>query len=148
MEPSAGQGAIIEAIHRSHPQKHVFCYELMPENRELLGRMEDITILGDDFISSVPECVRHYDKIIANPPFSGNQDVDHVMAMWDALKPGGRIVTITGLHWTSATENKCALFRDFLKTNNASVYEIDGRTFSKSGTDIETRLIVIDKIMI
>ena len=34
------------------------------------------------------------DKIIMNPPFEANQDIDHVLHAWNLLKPGGRIVAI------------------------------------------------------
>lgn len=65
LEPSAGTGAIIDAIHRSCPHVIVDCYELMPENKEILSKKDNICILGDDFT----KCdVAQYDKIIANPP--------------------------------------------------------------------------------
>lgn len=38
LEPSAGTGAIIDAIHRSCPDIIVDCYELMPENKEILSK--------------------------------------------------------------------------------------------------------------
>lgn len=38
LEPSAGTGAIIDAIHRSCPDVIVDCYELMPENKEILAK--------------------------------------------------------------------------------------------------------------
>ena len=49
LEPSAGTGAIIDAIHRSCPDVIVDCYELMPENKEILSKKDNIRILGDDF---------------------------------------------------------------------------------------------------
>ena len=75
LEPSAGTGAIIDAIHRSCKDVVVDCFELMPENKEILAKKDNIRILGDDFT----KCdVAQYDKIIANPPFSKNQDIRHV----------------------------------------------------------------------
>ena len=38
LEPSAGRGALIKAIHRACPSVTVECYELMPENREFCIR--------------------------------------------------------------------------------------------------------------
>lgn len=38
LEPSAGRGALIKAIHRACPSVAVACYELMPENREFCIR--------------------------------------------------------------------------------------------------------------
>ena len=53
------------------------------------------TFMGDDFLNpSEWATAFKYDRIIANPPFTKNQDIDHVMQMWNFLKPGGRIVSI------------------------------------------------------
>lgn len=82
LEPSAGTGSIIDAIHRSCPDVIVDCYELMPENKEILAKKDNIRILGDDFT----KCdVAQYDKIIANPPFSKNQDIRHVRRMYECV---------------------------------------------------------------
>lgn len=70
LEPSAGTGAIIDAIHRVQPDVVVDCYELMPENKEKLSKLDHIRLLGDDFTQA--EHPSEYDLIVANPPFSKN----------------------------------------------------------------------------
>ena len=42
LEPSAGRGALVRAIHRSSPDVVVDCYEMMPENKELLSGLGGI----------------------------------------------------------------------------------------------------------
>lgn len=142
LEPSAGRGSIIKAIHRSCPSVLVECYELMPENREFLNSLENVILLGEDFTKN---SVGHYTKIIANPPFSGNQDIDHVRLMYDHLDPGGTLAAITSPHWRLGTEKKCVEFREWLSKVNGKIFDIDAGEFKNSGTTISTVAIVITK---
>ena len=86
LEPSAGQGAIIKAIHRTLPDLNIDYYELMDLNRTFLEKLPNCTLIGEDFITEKQTIV--YDRIIANPPFSKNQDIDHVLKMYDRLADG------------------------------------------------------------
>lgn len=142
LEPSAGTGAIIDAIHRSCPDVIVDCYELMPENKEILSKKDNIRILGDDFT----KCdIAQYDKIIANPPFSKNQDIRHVRRMYECLNPGGVLAAITGPHWEFGSESECKDFRQWLEDNGGKKFEIKEGTFKESGTGTKTITIVINK---
>lgn len=142
LEPSAGTGAIIDAIHRSCPDVIVDCYELMPENKEILAKKDNIRIIGDDFT----KCdVAQYDKIIANPPFSKNQDIRHVRRMYECLNPGGVLAAITGPHWEFGSESECKDFRQWLEDNGGKKFEIEEGAFKESGTGTKTIAIVINK---
>lgn len=142
LEPSAGTGSIIDAIHRSCPDVIVDCYELMPENKEILAKKDNIRILGDDFT----KCdIAQYDKIIANPPFSKNQDIRHVRRMYECLNPGGVLAAITGPHWEFGSESECNDFRQWLEDNGGKKFEIEEGTFKESGTGTKTIAIVINK---
>jgi hypothetical protein len=142
LEPSAGRGALVKSIHRSCPSVMVDCYELMPENKQFLSSMENTNIIGDDFTKGDN---KKYTKIIANPPFSGNQDIKHVRMMFDLLENGGTLAAITSTHWEFASETVCIDFRQWLKDLNANVYVINDGEFKESGASIETRAIVIKK---
>lgn len=142
LEPSAGRGALIRAIHRSCPSVVVDCYELMPENKEFINKMDNVRLLGDDFMK---ECSGSYLKIIANPPFSANQDIDHVLRMYGHLQDGGTLVVITSPHWQLGSEKKCVDFRDWLKEVGGKTFEITPGEFKESGTGISTVAIVINK---
>lgn len=142
LEPSAGRGALIKAVHRACPDVQVECYELMPENKELLQKMENVRILGDDFTKGEHST---YSKIIANPPFSHNQDIDHVRMMYEFLKEGGTLAAITSKHWEFSNEKKCEDFRAWISSVNGEVFNIPQGEFNCSGTPIETRAIIIRK---
>lgn len=143
LEPSAGRGALVRAIHRLCPKTVVDCYEAMPENREILQKMDGIRIVGEDFIKTTPAIL--YDKIIANPPFSKNQDITHVLAMYDRLAPDGVLAAIMSRHWQFAEESQCQTFREWTEKVNASVYVMDKGEFKESGTSISTCAIVVTK---
>lgn len=142
LEPSAGTGAIIDAIHRSCKDLVVDCFELMPENKELLSKKSNINILGDDFTTYD---LGLYDKIIANPPFSKNQDIRHVKRMYEHLNNGGTVAAIMSCHWKIASEKECADFREWLKDVHAKVCDIEEGSFKQSGTGIETTAVIIQK---
>lgn len=86
-----------------------------------------------------------YDKIIANPPFSKNQDIRHVRRMYECLNPGGVLAAITGPHWEFGSESECKDFRQWLEDNGGKKFEIKEGTFKESGTGTKTIAIVINK---
>lgn len=143
LEPSAGRGAIIKAIHRVCPEVAVDYYELMPENRQFLSTMGNVRPMGEDFHEEQSSV--QYDRIIANPPFSGNQDIRHVKRMYAWLKPGGTVAAITSTHWQMGQEKVCADFRKWLQEVGAHTYEIGEGMFKESGTGVNTNAIVITK---
>ena len=145
-EPSAGRGAIVKAIQRACPslKQKVAIFELMPLNKSMLqSKVSGIVDYGDDFLQYDKRGV--FDRIIANPPFSKNQDIDHVRHMYDCLKPGGRMVSIMSKHWTFASNRKETQFREWLKSVKAETHTIPAGAFKQSGTMIESLVIVINK---
>lgn len=146
LEPSAGQGALIKAIHRVNPNTTVDCFELMDANRIFLQQLPNINIVGDDFLQATPSHL--YDKIIMNPPFSKNQDITHVQHAYSFLKPNGTLVAIMSTHWTFATDKKSMEFSKWLYGMDEKfeiLHELNQGEFKKSGTNISTIIIKIDK---
>ena len=142
LEPSAGRGALVKAIHRACPSVMVECYELMPENREFLHTLSNVILLDEDFTK---DSVGSYTKIIANPPFSDNQDIEHVRLMYERLEEGGILAAITSQHWKFASEKKCVEFREWLEEVHGEVFEISAGEFKESGTTVSTMAVVIKK---
>lgn len=143
LEPSAGSGSIIHAIHRVAPDVEVDCFELMPENVQKLEKLDHVNIIGEDFTKGVPKLYNH---IYANPPFSKNQDIQHVRAMYDALDPNNGVVcAITSRHWMLGQEKECVVFRDWLEEVKAEIHDIPEGTFRESGTQVATAAIVIKR---
>jgi protein-L-isoaspartate O-methyltransferase len=143
LEPSAGQGAIVSAIHRMLPAKNVYYCELMPVNNTFMQRMQNVTFICEDFFA-LSQNAKPYDRIIANPPFAKNQDIDHILKMYEVLTPGGRLVSVASNHWRFSKNKKERAFRDWVY-DMGLVEEIDAGVFSESGTNIAACIIIINK---
>lgn len=142
LEPSAGQGSIINAIHRVNPNIKVGWCELMDVNRTFLLKIPNAYYVQNDFLNSWGYTVN---KIIANPPFSKNQDIDHIYKMYECLNEGGRIVTIASKHWQISNNKKETEFRNWLESVDAYIEEIPAGKFKESGTLVGANIIVINK---
>ncbi|MDR1981515.1 MAG: methyltransferase [Tannerellaceae bacterium] len=142
LEPSAGRGEIVKAIMYEWPVP-VYGYELMDINKTFLKEIPDFVLLGSDFLIECND--ERFDRIIANPPFSQNQDINHIRKMYDCLNPGGRLVSVASKHWRLSNGKKEEAFRVWLTEVGAQVEGVEAGTFKDSGTAIETCIIVINK---
>ena len=142
LEPSAGTGSLVKAVLDEWPDCIVDCYELMPENRSELEKINNAHVLGDDFITAE---VGMYDKIIANPPFAKNQDILHVTKMWEHLNKGGQMAVIMSCHWQFAQDKDSVRFRELVYNVNHDITTLPAGSFKESGTNIETVMLVLWK---
>ena len=158
LEPSAAQGAIIKSIYKyqsrimlssnDKPCTTIDYCELMDDNNKVLSGIIDksrTSFIGSDFFKLEVKSPYMYHRIIANPPFSKNQDIDHIKKMYKHLLKGGRLVTIASNHWRNSMNKKECEFRYWIKKVKAKVSEIEAGAFKKSGTMTSSCIIVIDK---
>ena len=140
-EPQAGQGAIVAVINDAGFTPDI--YELMQQNVMILQKSGlHFNILGQDFFKHGSKL---YDKIIANPPFTKNQDIDHVVEMFNVLKPTGRLVSVTSTSWFTGSQKRHKAFRAWLNELNAEILDIEPGTFKESGTMVGGKIVVINK---
>jgi len=145
LEPEAGQGAIVKVIFEKENIRQVDCCELMEINRTFLEKIEGVLIIANDFFSLSDAYNDYYDRIIANPPFTNNQDIDHIRKMYECLKTGGRLVTVASKHWEIASGRKETEFKNWLDNLGADIIQISDGTFKESGTMVGGFIIIIDK---
>jgi len=143
LEPSAGQGSLILALQKLYPDVIVDYCELMDINRTFLSKLSNVRYLTDDFLTISNDA--KYDLIIANPPFSKNQDIDHIYKMYECLASGGRLITIASKHWEISNNKKEKAFRNWLEEIDAQIEPLEAGQFKQSGTMISSNLIIIDK---
>jgi len=141
LEPSAGQGAIADII----PFNNLTVVELDPVNHKHLIDKGHICYIRDFLTVTKGTFGFKFDKIVANPPFTKNQDIDHIMHMYTLLNSGGRIVTLSSQSWVKGSQKKQIAFRSWLNDLDAVIESIPEGTFRESGTSIATMLITIDK---
>lgn len=142
LEPSAGQGSLVVAVNKVYGPMKVQCYEAMPTNQTILKKIPTIEFLGDDFLQHEGQS---FDYIIANPPFTKNQDIDHIRKMYEVLRNGGTMVTLSSPSWQIGSQKKQVEFGKWLKAVGAETEDIPEGAFIASGTSIRTVLIKITK---
>lgn len=139
LEPSAGRGRIVTALRAFGVEPHA-C-ELFEPNRARLQAM-GVTIVASDFLA-LSGLV--YDRIVANPPFSRQQDILHVSHMWELLAPDGRLVSIMSPAWTYRTDRRSTAFRDLVEKAGGEWEMLPDNTFAASGTSVNAGVLVLDK---
>jgi predicted RNA methylase len=91
LEPSAGRGRIAEQLRRCGAV--VTCVELLPGNVKELRERGFNRLLEGDFLATDLRALSFFppeafDRIVMNPPFSGQADIDHVRHAFGMLAPG------------------------------------------------------------
>ncbi len=132
LEPSAGKGAIAKYINGCD------CIELNKENREYLIENK-YNLVWDNFLTFS----KKYDVIIANPPFSKQQDITHVEHMISLVNR--RVVSIMSFGVLFRTNKKTINFREKIKQLNGTFISLPDESFNKSGTNVKTCVLCVDK---
>lgn len=97
--------------------------------------------VGQDFLGTLPKPT--YDAVLMNPPFSREQDIAHVTHALRFVKPGGKVVAITGPGWRFRQTKAAEAFRKLMDDRGADVEELPEGTFKESGTDVRSLLLTI-----
>ena len=85
------------------------------------------------------------DKIIMNPPFTRQQDADHILQAYDMLGESGILVSVCSVGPFFRNNRKSIEFREFLESVDAEVFDLPEGAFKESGTMIATKIIRIRK---
>lgn len=145
LEPSAGCGDIAQAVD-AVPCGIVACVEINPEMCQVL-ESKGFAVECGDFLNETP--TPEFDRVVMNPPFERDGDIQHVMHAFRFLKPGGRLVAIMseGPFFRTGTRSKD--FRKWLEHHKGTSEQLPDDAFSrpdaKRKTKIRTRLVVVDK---
>lgn len=145
MEPSCGDGRMVDAIMEYHPGGLV-CFELNPGMAKHLDS-KPYAVEYIDFMTVTREELGALgvDRVVMNPPFTRLQDVDHIRHAFELMNEGGILVSVVSESPFFRTDKKSVEFRDFLEENGAEVYDLDAGAFHERGTEIKTRLVKIVK---
>ncbi|MER9997048.1 strawberry notch-like NTP hydrolase domain-containing protein, partial [Mesorhizobium sp. M0098] len=157
LEPSAGTGLL--AVHAEMARASIALNELAATRADLLGQLfprlpvsrHDAAHIDDHLDAAIEPSV-----VLMNPPFSVGAYVDghvadaawrHLSSAFARLRPGGRLVAITGTG-LSPENPKWRLAFERLQQQGTVVFNaaIDGRVYARHGTTTETRLTIVDKV--
>ena len=157
LEPSAGVGGL--AVFARNAGAKVYVNELSQRRASMLRQMgfgQVFTENGEQLNNILPDHIKPT-VIIMNPPFSATAGrmqgrrspenlIRHIGQALSRLKPGGRLVVLTGkgLFGESKTFNE---WLDNIDVTNDVIADItiSGEGYKKYGTTYDNRLIVIDK---
>lgn len=136
LEPSAGTGAIIDAIFTYAGS--IVAVELNASLASALSqRFRAVNVKCADFL----ECngdLGKFDRVLMNPPFANAQDIKHITHALHFLKPGGRLVAICA-NGPRQNETLKPLVEEF-----GGTWEVlPPDTFKESGTGVNTVLLSV-----
>ncbi|MBC1279551.1 strawberry notch family protein [Nostoc sp. UCD121] len=157
LEPSAGTGLLAQ-MAKLHSAS-LMLNELAPDRSKILRRL----FPGTPLFSVNAEQINDYlvgktqpSVVLMNPPFSASPKINsrnpdatksHINSALQRLADGGRLVTITANWFSPANPSWRETFvkwQDFARVL-LSVGG-NGKVYSKHGTQIDTRITVIDKV--
>ncbi len=150
LEPSAGEGALAQAaLDATGHEIDLWCVEVREKTCERMPAGNNWT--AADFMTLALKDLQHegegeaFDRILMNPPFTGQQDIKHVIHALTFLKSGGILVAImsAGILYR---ENKVAReFRDFVAQHGGTIDRLPDGVFKESGTGVSTVIVRIEK---
>jgi hypothetical protein len=144
LEPSAGAGAIVKAIHKDEPDVFIHAIEVNAKlHRELIdlavaeGLAGNVITLAD--FTTVkpdgPDGIGYFDVVLMNPPFNNGQAIAHIEHALTFLSPAGVLVAICP---NGPKE------RDRFMGRSTEWTELPAGTFAESGTNVSTALIAMN----
>lgn len=147
LEPSAGEGALVQAVFEACPTAAVTAVENDPRALGVLRdrcRQPKLTVDEADFLqlSPHPKGFSLFHRVVMNPPFADGQEIEHVRHAFRFLAPGGRLVAIMSPAITFRTDKRYMEFRDWINANteDRAFEELPENAFRESGTNVRTIL--------
>ena len=158
LEPSAGNGAILEALALDYKQWHSFDVTAVELNddkfRHINGKLKNDLLartfksyqaFHSDFLKYNIPAGTGYDRVIAAPPFKDNIDLAHIKHMYNLLNEKGILVSLTTPYWMTNNEEHQVKFRKWLADKKYSITMLPDMTFVEKGKTVPTAIIKIYK---
>ena len=134
LEPSAGAGALIDAIHSHNPECGITAIEI---NSQLAAALESKSAVRcADFLEVQPDEFGMVDRVVMNPPFENGSDIKHVEHALTFLREGGRLVSVVANGPRQAKK---------LKPLATEWIDLPAESFKSAGTNVNAAIVVIDR---
>lgn len=147
LEPSAGTGNL---ARRCLDFAAVDCCEVQPHLAEQLRADNRYgNVWCQDFMALDPSVTGLYDRVVMNPPFDRERDIDHVMHAWKFVKPGGMLHAIMSAGTEFRETRKAEAFRQFATKHKTTwrdpFSDLPPGSFSEAGTNVNTVIVRLRK---
>ena len=144
LEPSAGRGALALAVRAKAPTASISCVEIQPDHVAHLRGLGLGAVWPVDFLAAPGAGLGRFDRIVMNPPFDGQRDVDHVTHALQFLAPGGRLVAIMSAGAAFRQDAKAQAFRALVDRYKGEFQDLPPGSFAAAGTNVNTVLLVLN----
>jgi hypothetical protein len=146
LEPSAGSGSLVAAVHERWPAARIIAVEADPLNVAMLAA-SGATICEGDFLS-VDFGGLLFDVIVMNPPFAVEGDkfawATHLRRAVSLLANGGVVACIAPRGtWQTSPSKRFKVVRSWLASLGSTLVNHPDGAFAESGTGIRTCTITI-----
>lgn len=149
LEPSAGTGAIINAIvdaemapGRAGPAAEVVAVEINASVYRAMNKNFCENVLCEDFLALAPTSLGlggPFDRVVANPPFERGADVKHILHALTFLKPDGRLVALC-----ADGPGRREAFEPLIAERGGSYRPLPEGSFKEQGTNVRVAMVVIN----
>lgn len=138
LEPSAGKGAIAKKLMDAGAA--VDACEIHKPFCKILSQL-NIVLREGNFLGYM--AIPSYQRIVANPPFAKQQDIDHVSHMVDCLLDGGILVSVLAAGFTFRKNSKVTNLKTKLDRKcQWQTHCLPEGAFKQSGTNVNAILLV------
>jgi hypothetical protein len=145
LEPSAGAGALADAVRTSEPHAHIECVELSAYHAKMLDA-KGYTVHNQDFLTFASSV--SFDRVVMNPPFVAPGDslayITHINYAWGLLARGGRLVAVVPSGFVSRNDKRVSGLRVDVEAWGGWEGNDEG-AFKQSGTGVSTVTLWMDK---
>lgn len=141
LDPSAGQGAILDYLREEFPNAELYAVEINPLHIGGL-REKGYKTICKDFMEYHPDI--RFDLIVMNPPF--DEGIQHIMHAYDLLKNGGAVVSVIDGGIKFRQDGKYRIWNKFIKEKYYSMLDLPQGAFKSSGTGVSTVMIGLFKL--
>lgn len=144
LEPSAGTGSLARRCVAEGAL--VDCVEMQANfAADLKGSRLYRKVINCDFLALKPEATGLYDRVVMNPPFDLERDIDHVMHALKFLKPDGFLTAIMSAGTEFREKRKSVAFRELMATMHAQWRDLPPGSFASVGTYCNTVIMTVRK---
>lgn len=142
LEPSCGRGDLADVIYDAGVAD-LLGVELNPDMHRYLDGKPYQVMVGVDFLKFTEDADNQarFTRIIMNPPFSKHQDVDHILAAYKILAPGGILVSVVSPSPFWRTDRKSVEFQNWIQDTKAQVVDVQEGALRKAGPCFARRLL-------
>jgi hypothetical protein len=139
LEPSAGQGHILDLVKENFPNAEYMVIEQNPNHCTRL-KEKGYSPIQADFMEVEPSPI---DVVLMNPPFT--YEMEHIRHAYEFLDEDGVLITIASAGVLDKGTKKGKGFREWFDSVEGYDYILPQNSFKESGTGVSTKMLIFNK---